>query len=463
MPLKIASTLCWAGGDGRAVRQLTRATQNIDTLDQSFGYFLSNSFQFTASRPTLAQRAPSFEPAAYMHIIFRGAQQFLMRRARDRDMVSTERLIAGQGVHNGGENALKLFLTSRTSAIFRFTAVIVGAALGRMFQRVTFDQQSFFDALEDYNSGPSDERIIIMPTHRSYMDFVICPYLFYQFSVLGVKVPRIAAQDQFARIPVLGWLLTKLGAFYVRRGVGKADPELNEQVRQLVEQDEHILFFPEGQRSRSREFLPPRRGLLRSLQSTGKSFKILPVSISYERVPEEECFIREAQEQERPQMTLVGLLRWTYNMVLGRVKLGRVHVKCGRMLELKPETDIHALLHQVMGELQANTVLTTYHLEAFVSQHRRECRCSAPCAISRPKRQSEAVDWLRSQLEERGATILEGGLSVDENQQVSSVVAESLTNQWIHFFDRETTEVPLSTAAAEYSVLGMPRLQDVAA
>lgn len=463
IPLKLAKAFCWVGGDNRAVRQLTRATQNIDKLDQTFGYFVSNSFNFTASRPTLAQRAPYFKPASYTQIVFRGAQQFMMRRARERNLVCTERLIAGENVYNGGENALKLFLTSRASAIFRFTAVVVGAALGRMFQKVTFDQESFFDALEGYNSGLSDEKIVIMPTHRSYMDFVICPYLFYQFPVLGVKIPCIAAQHQFSRIPVLGWLLRRLGAFYVRRGVGRADTELNEHVRRLVEQDEHILFFPEGQRSRSREFLSPRRGLLRSLQSTGKSFKILPVSISYERVPEEESFIREIQEQEKPRMSLFALFRWTYNMVLGRVKLGRVHVKCGKMLELNPETDVHALLHQVLGELQANTVLTTYHLEAFVDHHRRDCRCSSPCAISGAKRQSDAMSWLRNQLEERGATVLEGALSVDEHHPISPVLATSLMNQWVHFFDRETTTIPLTSAAVEYKALEMPKFQYVTA
>ncbi|KAL7942082.1 acyltransferase domain-containing protein [Trichoderma barbatum] len=461
MPLTLARAFCWMGGDHRAARQLTRATQNIDKLDQTFGYFLSNSFNFTASRPTLAQRAPHLKPEAYMQIIFRGAQQFMMRRTRERNLVSAERLIAGGDVNNGGENALKLFLTSRASTLFRLTAVIVGAALGRMFEKVTFDQQSFFDALEGYSSGLSDEKIVIMPTHRSYMDFVICPYLFYQFPVLGVKIPCIAAQDQFSRIPVVGWLLRRLGAFYIKRGVGRADPELNEHVRRLVEQDEHILFFPEGQRSRSREFLSPRRGLLRSLQSTGKSFKILPVSISYERVPEEGAFIREAQEQERPRMSLFALYRWTFNMILGRVKLGRVHVKCGKMLELNPETDVQTVLNQVMGELQANTVVTTYHLESFVNYHRRDCRCSPPCAISSTKRQPDAVNWIRKQLEERGATVLDGALSVDENHPLSPVLETSLMNQWIHFFDRETTPVPLDSAAVEQKFLEMPKCQSV--
>ncbi|KAL7930183.1 acyltransferase domain-containing protein [Trichoderma chlorosporum] len=463
MPLKLAGAFCWMGGDHRAVRQLTRAAQNIDKLDQTFGYFASNSFYFTASRPTLARRAPYVKPAAYMQIIFRGAQQFVMRRTRQRNMLSTERLIAGEDVNNGGENALKLFLTSRASTIFRLSAVIVGAALGRMFKRVTFDQESFFDAMEGYNPGFSDEKIVIMPTHRSYLDFVICPYLFYQFPVLGIKIPCLAAQDQFSRIPVVGWLLKRLGAFYIRRGVGQADPELNELVHRLVEQDEHILFFPEGQRSRSREFLSPRRGLLRSLQSTGKSFKILPVSISYERVPEEEAFIRETQEQERPRMNLFSLIRWTYNMILGRVKLGRVHVKCGKMLDLNPETDAHTILQEVMGELQSNTVLTTYHLESFVYFHRRHCQCSSPCAISSAKRRSDAVDWLRKQLEERGATVLDGAISVDENQPVSPVFESSLLNQWIHFFDHEMITAPLTAPTVECKVLEMAKWQSVVA
>jgi alcohol-forming fatty acyl-CoA reductase len=436
LPVNLLKALCWISRDNKGVMQLTRASQIIDKLDKNFGYFQLKSFEFLTSRPTLLQKAPCPNPTAYLQMVFRGTQQYMMRCARQRNLVSTERLIAGKEFRSGSKNAMKLLATSRANRVFRLAAVIVEMALSRMFQKVTFDQQSFHDALENYHPGLSDQKLLILPSHRSYVDFVICPYLFYHFPGLGIKIPRIAAQDEFSRLPILGTLLRWLGAFYVQRGIGRPDPQLDEQVRRLVEQDEHILFFPEGQRSRSRQFLAPHRGLLRSLQGTGKSFKVLPISISYERVPEEESFMKEAQEQERSRMNIFGLLRWTYKMIVGRVKLGRMHIKCGKMLDLDSDTDVRSLSHDVLDELQTNTVVTTYHLESFVHHHRHLGHYSHPCHLAELGGQPGGVKWLRKQLEERGATVLDGCLSVDDHHPVSPMLESSLRNQWIHFFYR---------------------------
>jgi len=434
LPFSLLKTLCWISRDNVNDKQLTRASQNVDRLDKNFGYFWLNSFGFLTSRPTVPQKYPCFTPQAYMRAAFRGTQQYMMRRARERNLVSTERLIAGKDFHGSSKNAIKLLLTSRANRIFRLATFIAEMALSRMFQKVTFDQQSFQDALENYNPGLSDQKLLILPSHRSYVDFVLCPYLFYHFPGLGIKIPRIAAQDEFSRLPILGWLLKQLGAFYIKRGIGRPDPQLDEQVSQLVEQDEHILFFIEGQRSRSRQFLAPRRGLLRSLQGTGKSFKVLPISISYERIPEEESFLMEAQGQERPRMTVLGLLGWTYKMIVGCVKLGRVHIKCGKMLDLDPDTDVHSLSHDVLDELRTSTVVTTYHLESFVHHHRYLGPWSQSYDLAEIGGQSGAVKWLRKQLEERGTTVLDGCLSADDEHLVSPILEVSLRNQWIHFF-----------------------------
>ncbi len=147
--------------------------------------------------------------------------------------------------------------------------------------------------------APTTTRLLILPSHRSYMDFVICPYLFYHLPGLGIKIPRIAAQDEFSRLPIPGALPRRLGAFYVKRGVGRPDPQLNEVVHQLVEQDEHVLFFLEGQRSRSRSSSPLAEVCCGPFKTPESPLRSYPYLISYERVPEEESFISEAQERER--------------------------------------------------------------------------------------------------------------------------------------------------------------------
>jgi fatty acyl-CoA reductase len=383
----------------------------------------------------LTSRPPPFvpcsDPEGYLRrVVFRGTQTYMMRCAREQNRILREKLIAGKEFGWGKQSAIKLLLTSRANTLFRLAAALVDIAFSRMFQKVTFDQQSFHDALENYNPGLKDEKLLILPTHRSYVDFVICPYLFYHVPGLGVKIPRIAAQDEFSKMPIIGSLMRRLGAFYVQRGIGRPDPRLDEQVRQMVAEDEHILFFLEGTRSRSRRVLPPHRGLLRSLQSTGNTFRVLPISISYERVPEEASFIRELQDGEKSHMSVLSFIKWTFKMIIGHVKLGRVHIKCGKMLALEPETDVRSLSYDVMDELRANTVVTTYHLEAFVSRHRQLGLYSHP--HGQPEGPAGAVKMLRKQLEARGATVLDGCLQVDEKHPVSPILEASLRNQWEH-------------------------------
>ncbi|CAN0035385.1 unnamed protein product, partial [Hapterophycus canaliculatus] len=53
--------------------------------------------------------------------------------------------------------------------------------------------------------------------------------------------------------------------------------------------------FVEGTRSRDRRFLAPKTGLIRALQGAreGATLWLVPVSISYERVPEQETLAEE--------------------------------------------------------------------------------------------------------------------------------------------------------------------------
>ncbi|KAH8900394.1 hypothetical protein GQ53DRAFT_801048 [Thozetella sp. PMI_491] len=427
--------VCILTGDSRGLARLKRATQGLQKLNQTFGYFLSNTFYFVASRPTVQEKMPDFEVDVYIQLVFRGAQQYMMRRARQQNTASTERLIAGEELGGKSPSTMGLFATSRGGWAIRMASVIVYSALGRMFQKVTFDERSFYNALECYEPGLADRQLVILPSHRSFVDFVICPYLFYHFPGLSVKIPCIAAQDAFSKLPILGWLLRQVGAFYVQRGVGRRDPNLDSHVKQLVERDEHVMFFPEGQRSRSRQFLTLRRGLLRSLQSTGKPLKVLPISISYERVPEEDVFIRETLELEKSRMNVIGLFRWVCKMLVGRVKLGRVHIKCGKLLDLDPDTDVHSLSRDILEELQANTVVTTYHLESFVHHHQHFGPCTRHCPLAQVEKQPDGVKWLQGRLEERGATVLEGALSAGPKHPVSPILESNLRNQWIHFFE----------------------------
>ena len=279
-----------------------------------------------------------------------------------------------------------------------------------MFDSVTFDAESFDRAILSASAGVSAgagnvPNIVIIPMHRSYLDFLLLPYLLFAHPSLSIPIPHIAAAAEFADLPLLGAWFRATHAFFVRRGQGGPDPGLNAQIHELVEMDEALMFFIEGTRSRSRAFLPLRCGLLRALQVTGQPVVVLPVSISYDRVAEESPFSCELRGERKGKMHLGGLVRWTGRMVRGEVKLGRMHIRCGDPLPFNKATDVREF-SGVMRELQAGTVASTFHLECFV-------RRNPGSGIS--------VSWLREAIEEREGVVLDSDTC---SASTSSGVAE---------------------------------------
>jgi len=208
-----------------------------------------------------------------------------------------------------------------------------------------------------------------VPSHRSYLDFVLCSYLAFARPDLGIPIPHIAATMEFGRIPLLGRLLSAMHAFYLRRGQGKEDPELTRRVRDLITSGKALEFFVEGARSRTREFLPPKRGLLRCLQQSGVPCALVPIAISYDRVPEEASFAHELAGAPKPPMRLMDLLRWSWRAWRGRIALGRVHIAAGNPVPLDARTDVPAVAETVIDELRAAMVVTEFHLEAYLAHH----------------------------------------------------------------------------------------------
>src|SRR5204862_3660436 len=105
------------------------------------------------------------------------------------------------------------------------------------------------------------------------------------------------------------------------------------------------------------------------LQASGEETAMLPIAISYERVPEEASFGRELAGEDRQQMRLSSLLGWTANLVRGRVHLGRIHLAAGAPVLVDPGRDAHEIARDVTAELQRATVVTSFHLGAFLARN----------------------------------------------------------------------------------------------
>lgn len=115
---------------------------------------------------------------------------------------------------------------------------------------------------------PREGALILAPNHFSQMDH------FFVGVYLRRKI-RFMAKSQMFGPPVLTYVYKHGGVFPVRRG--HHDEEAIETAREILRQDEMLLIYAEGGRSRSREVGEPKPGIGRVALESGAP--VVPVAI----------------------------------------------------------------------------------------------------------------------------------------------------------------------------------------
>jgi len=176
--------------------------------------------------------------------------------------------------------------------------------------------------------------LVLVPSHRSYFDFLLVSWLFYRNYLVP---PHIAARENMAFGP-FGLLFRMSGAFYLRKSF---DDPLYKQVFRayvafLVREGYTQEFFIEGGRSRTGKTLAPRLGMLTwdvdaFLESARRDLFFVPIAITYERLVEESGMVGELEGEKKQEESMLGLLR--ARKVLQR-RFGSVHVNFGEPMSL---------------------------------------------------------------------------------------------------------------------------------
>ena len=115
---------------------------------------------------------------------------------------------------------------------------------------------------------PREGALVLAPNHFSQMDH------FFAGVYLRRKI-RFMAKSQMFGPPVLTYIWTHGGVFPIRRG--HQDEEAFETAFELLRQEEMLLVYAEGGRSRSGEMGEPKRGIGRIALESGAP--VVPVAI----------------------------------------------------------------------------------------------------------------------------------------------------------------------------------------
>ena len=217
-----------------------------------------------------------------------------------------ERGVPVERVRFEAERMFREIAAHMNSTFLAVLNALVAAVVRRLFASVEVA------GLEKVADHAKRHPIVLVPSHRSYFDFVIISTLFYANYLVP---PHILARENMAFGP-FGFLWRRAGAFFVRRSMD--DPVYKEVFRAyvayLVKEGVTQEFFIEGGRSRTGKTLAPRLGMLgwvveAFLETARRDLFFVPIAITYERLVEEGAMVEELEGGEKKAESMLALVR----------------------------------------------------------------------------------------------------------------------------------------------------------
>ncbi|XP_075351952.1 dihydroxyacetone phosphate acyltransferase isoform X2 [Mycteria americana] len=216
----------------------------------------------------------------------------------------------------------------------RFFAFALSKIFKRLFQRVCVNEEG----MQRLQHAIQEHPVVLLPSHRSYVDFLMLSYLLYTYDL---ALPVIAAGIDFLGMKIVGELLRRAGAFFMRRSFGGNRlywAVFAEYVKTMLRSGyAPIEFFLEGTRSRTAKTLTPKFGLLSIVMEPFLKREVfdtylVPISISYERILEESLYAYELLGVPKPKESTSGLLK--ARRILSD-SFGTIHIYVGQPVSLR--------------------------------------------------------------------------------------------------------------------------------
>jgi glycerol-3-phosphate O-acyltransferase len=239
-----------------------------------------------------------------------------------------ERGRSPEGARADAEKIFREIAASMSSTLLAALNIVVTVIFRRLFVSI---ETSGLDKVADYAKR---HPIVLVPSHRSYFDFLLLSWLFYAHHLVP---PHILARENMGFGP-FGFIFRRAGAFFMRRSFD--DPLYKEVFRAyvayLVKEGFTQEFFIEGTRSRTGRTLAPKLGMLSwdvegFLASQRRDLFLVPIAITYERLIEEGSMLEELGGAAKKDESMLGLVR--ARKVLRR-RWGSAHLSFGEPISL---------------------------------------------------------------------------------------------------------------------------------
>lgn len=339
--------------------------------------------------------------------------QAVLGSAQVRQAIEAEVASSGRSeieVESQAEKILNRMSASIDYSVIRKFAWILRKIWRQMYEEIKVDEAGLEIVRELARNGEGP--LILIPTHRSYVDFLLMSYLFFAYNI---PVPYIAAGEDFLNIKGFTEALRHSGAYFIRRSF-KQDALytalFTAYTHHLLSNGNTVEFFIEGTRSRSGKQLYPKLGMLATVVSAFEQKKItqahiIPITMDYEKPLEVLLHQRELIGEGKVRESLLALLKSSHVL---KKDFGCISVRFGTPIHLKEYMNDYASNQKPREKLVETLALditdAMTHSAACMPSH----LVSAILLMYRhgiSKQQLVLLtDWLRQEVIHRGGQVL---------------------------------------------------------
>ncbi|MBN2524935.1 MAG: 1-acyl-sn-glycerol-3-phosphate acyltransferase [Deltaproteobacteria bacterium] len=254
------------------------------------------------------------------------------RLHRELERVIDEQQIPEEEISSRTQEIIEKLATDFRPGVLAGFAMVMMFVWKKIYSGLEIPKEDLDRIRDAVGKGP----LLLIPCHRSHIDYLA---ISETMNSANIMLPHIAAGDNLAFWP-MEFFFRSCGAFFIRRKFVNDKfyrAVVNAYIRKLIQEKYAIEVFIEGGRSRTGKMLRPMLGMLEmalnaSADLPGRNPGVLPVFIGYDKVIEEDAYVRESTGKKKKSENVFGLLKSA--RVLTR-NYGKLYVRCGRFFTVR--------------------------------------------------------------------------------------------------------------------------------